>query len=109
METIFDAAHLLSALRSSGERWREVMSVPDLSVGLYRLDKGAEDPQTPHTEDEIYFVMAGRGWLKVGEDDQEVRPGSIAYVPARAVHRFHDITEDLELLVLFAPAEGSRG
>ena len=70
METIFDAAHPISALRSSGERWRQVMTVPDLSVGLYRLDKGAEDPQTPHTEDEIYYVMAGRAWLKVGEDDE---------------------------------------
>jgi quercetin dioxygenase-like cupin family protein len=109
METIYDAAHLISALRSSGGRWREVLSVPDLSVGLYRLEKGAEDPQVPHGEDEIYYVLAGRAWLRVGDDDQEVRPGSIAYVPARAAHLFHDITEDLELLVLFAPAEGSRG
>lgn len=109
METIFDAAHLMSALRGSGERWREVLTVPDLSVGLYRLERGAEDPQTPHTEDEIYYVLSGRAWLKAGESDQEVRPGSVAYVPARLPHRFHDITEDLELLVVFAPAEGSRG
>ena len=109
METMFDAAHLMSALRGSGERWREVLSVPDLSVGLYRLEKGAEDPQSPHTEDEIYYVLSGRAWLKAGESDREVRAGSIAYVPARLPHKFHDISEDLELLVLFAPAEGSRG
>lgn len=108
METIVDAAHLMSALRSSGEAWREVLTVPDLSVGLYRLGKGADDPQSPHTEDEIYYVLSGRAWLRVGTSDQEVRPGSVAYVPARMPHKFHDITEDLELLVVFAPAEGSR-
>jgi quercetin dioxygenase-like cupin family protein len=31
------------------------------------------------------------------------------YVPAGEVHRFTGITEDLALLVLFAPAEESRG
>jgi hypothetical protein len=30
-------------------------------------------------------------------------------VPAHEVHRFHDISEDLALLVFFGPAEGSRG
>ena len=107
METIFDAAHLLSALRSSGERWREVMSVPDLTVGLYRLDKGAEDPQTPHTEDEIYYVLGGRGRIRIGDEDHDVDPGDLVYVAKRVTHRFHDISEDLELVVFFAPAEGS--
>jgi hypothetical protein len=37
-----------------------------------------------------------------------VRPGSIVFVAAAVPHRFHDITEDLTILVAFGPAEGSR-
>jgi mannose-6-phosphate isomerase-like protein (cupin superfamily) len=108
MEDVQDLHTQIGKMRRAGERWSEVMRSPDLSVGVYRLAKGSDDPQTPHTEDEIYYVLAGRGVLRIGESEHPVGPGSIAYVPARAVHRFHDVDADLELLVFFAPAEGSR-
>jgi mannose-6-phosphate isomerase-like protein (cupin superfamily) len=38
----------------------------------------------------------------------EVAAGDVLFVPMKEPHRFHDIREDLELLVFFAPAEGSR-
>jgi hypothetical protein len=34
--------------------------------------------------------------------------GDILFVAAKEPHRFHEIIEDLELLVLFAPAYGTR-
>jgi mannose-6-phosphate isomerase-like protein (cupin superfamily) len=34
-----------------------------------------------------------------------VRPGSVAYVPSRVTHRFVNVTEDLEVAVVFAPPE----
>ena len=43
----------------------------------------------------------------MGDEDLAVRPGHLLTVPARVEHRFHSITEDLLLLVFFAPAEGS--
>jgi mannose-6-phosphate isomerase-like protein (cupin superfamily) len=64
--------------------------------------------QTPHTEDEIYVVTAGRATIESGGERAEVGPGSVVYVPAGEIHRFTDITEDLALLVVFAPAEESR-
>ncbi len=36
-------------------------------------------------------------------------PGSLVFVAATVPHRFHDIVERLELLVVFGPAEGDRG
>jgi hypothetical protein len=33
----------------------------------------------------------------------------VLFVPARMEHRFVDIREPLEVLVVFGPAEGSRG
>src|SRR5262245_6537677 len=103
-----DLPGAVKEMLAAGERWREVFRVPDLSLGVYRLGRGEADPQTPHSEDEIYYVMSGRGVLRVGGRDHALGPGEAAFVPARAEHRFHDIAEDLTLLVVFAPAEGSR-
>lgn len=88
--------------------WIEQLRVPDLSVGTYSIVAGGVDSQSPHTEDEIYVVTAGRAVLEAGGERVEVGPGSVLYVPAGEVHRFVDVTQDLALLVLFAPAEESR-
>ena len=93
------------SLITSGKLYEEFISVPDLSVGLYRLPAGAEDPQGPHNEDEIYHVVAGRAHIRIGDAQHPVQPGDVIYVEKNVEHRFFDITEDLELLVFFAPAE----
>jgi quercetin dioxygenase-like cupin family protein len=85
--------------------WAEHLRVPDLSVGTYSIPAGRADGQSPHTEDEIYVVTAGRARLEAGGESVEVRPGSVVYVPAGEQHRFTGVTEDLAVLVLFAPAE----
>ncbi|MEX1172903.1 MAG: cupin domain-containing protein [Chloroflexota bacterium] len=93
----------------TGRLYHEFLTVPDLSAGLYVLDAGATDPQSPHTEDELYYVVEGRGWISVGDEAREVQTGSLIFVAAHVAHRFHDITERLVILVAFGPAEGSRG
>lgn len=96
------------ARATSGRLYGEFLRVPDLSAGIYVLEAGATDPQAPHTEDELYYVVAGRGIITVGAETRPVVPGSLVFVPATVPHRFHDIVERLELLVLFGPAEGDR-
>jgi mannose-6-phosphate isomerase-like protein (cupin superfamily) len=88
--------------------WVEHLRVTDLSVGTYSIPAGSADEQSPHTEDEIYVVMAGRATLESAGQRAEVRPGSVIYVPAGEVHRFTDIAEDLAVVVFFGPAEYSR-
>jgi mannose-6-phosphate isomerase-like protein (cupin superfamily) len=101
----FEIADLIAARKASGEAWTEFLRAPALSMGVYALSAGADDPQTPHTEDEVYYVVSGRGVLRVEDLDQPVQTGSVVYVEANASHRFHSITEDLTTLVFFAPAE----
>jgi mannose-6-phosphate isomerase-like protein (cupin superfamily) len=103
----FAIDRVASALEAGGRRYHEFLRVSALSVGLYRLRAGSRDEQQPHAEDEVYYALSGRARLRVGGDDHEVAPGTVAFVGARVDHRFHDITEDLTLLVFFAPAEGS--
>jgi mannose-6-phosphate isomerase-like protein (cupin superfamily) len=104
----WDIATLDAARVAEGRAYHEFLSVPDLSGGLYVLDAGATDPQSPHAEDELYVVMAGRATVIVGEESAAVGPGSVVFVAARVPHRFTDITERLVLVVAFGPAEGSR-
>lgn len=78
----------------------------NMSVGLYALDRGTQDPQKPHTQDEVYFVVSGRGALTVGDETTAVARGSVVYVPAGVPHRFHHISEDLRVMVVFSPPEG---
>lgn len=99
----------LGATREAkGTPYHEFVSVPDLSGGLYVLEAGALDRQAPHTEDELYVVMSGRGRITVGDEVSDVRAGTVVFVPAGVGHRFHDIEERLMLLVAFGPAEHSR-
>ena len=92
-----------------GRLYHEFMRVPDLSAGLYVLEPDGTDPQSPHSEDELYYVVAGRAHVAVGEETRPVVQGSLIFVAATVAHRFHDIEERLELLVVFGPAEGDRG
>jgi mannose-6-phosphate isomerase-like protein (cupin superfamily) len=102
-----EISELLEARRRAGERYHEFLRVPSLSLGIYELPKGGRDPQSPHQEDEVYYVVRGRAMVRVGSEDCKVRAGSIIYVPARTEHRFHHIVERLSLFVVFAPAETS--
>lgn len=88
----------------------EQFRTPDLSVGYYRIPVGVADPQSPHTEDEVYVVLSGRARF-TGDDTGtiEVGAGDVLFVPAGEGHRFSDVTEELVTVVLFGPAEGSRG
>ena len=85
----------------------EQRKVPDLSVGLYELPAGSADPQSPHTEDEVYYVVKGQAMIKVGDQDRALQAGSVVYVAKNVEHRFHSIQQDLSILVFFAPAEYS--
>ncbi|MEU1623955.1 cupin domain-containing protein [Streptomyces sp. NPDC020096] len=78
----------------------------NMSAGLYALPAGGTDPQSPHRQDEIYLVVSGRASITVGEETTHVARGSVVYVPAGTAHRFHHISEDLRVLVVFSPPEG---
>lgn len=92
------AAHQGAYLRFLRER--------TMSAGLYALAPGENDPQKPHAQDEIYAVVSGRALLTVGDETATVARGSVVFVPAGVPHRFHHITEELRVLVVFSPPEG---
>jgi mannose-6-phosphate isomerase-like protein (cupin superfamily) len=104
-----DLSSLLERQAESGRPYLEYVRHPTLSVGLYVLEAGGVDRQGPHTEDEVYHVLAGRSRMTVGDEQREIVGGDTIFVAAGVPHRFHDIEEDLRIIVFFAPAEASAG
>jgi mannose-6-phosphate isomerase-like protein (cupin superfamily) len=104
----YELAQLMQQRAVSNKLYLEFLKVPDLSMGLYVLPTGGVDPQSPHTEDEVYYVVSGQAQIKVAGEDRAVQAGSIVYVAKNAEHRFHSIEEELTVIVFFAPAEYSN-
>jgi mannose-6-phosphate isomerase-like protein (cupin superfamily) len=101
---VFSFDSTAASMRERSQTWSQPLRVPAMSVGVYLLSAGSDDEQTPHHEDEIYYVVRGRAVLRIGSATRAVTPGDCIFVAAGATHRFEDITDDLELLVVFAPA-----
>ena len=110
MQQLFQLSELQTQRARGNRAYLEFLRVPAMSAGIYVLPAGGTDQQKPHGEDEIYYVLSGRARVKLrdkaGKDqDLAIVPGDVIFVPARQEHRFHSITEELSLLVFFAPAE----
>ncbi len=104
----YELPQLISQRADSDKLYLEFLKVTDLSMGLYVLPAGGTDPQSPHTEDEVYYVVSGRAQIQVADEDHAVQARSIVYVAKNVEHRFHTIEQDLTVIVFFAPAEYSK-
>ena len=87
---------------SKNVQFSEIFHTESMQCGLYHLKKGSTDMQTPHDEDEMYYVLEGKASLRLGDQVTEVTPGTLLYVSASTEHSFFEIEEDMTLLVLFA-------
>ena len=101
----FEISALQRQRAKRGEHYLEFLRVPAMSTGVYVLSAGGIDSQTPHLEDEMYYVVSGRARMRLGSEERLVSAGSVIFVPAHLDHRFFDIVEELVVLVFFAPPE----
>ena len=108
MIDLTSAADFTQPSAGEGVHWVEHLRVDALSLGTYSIPAGGVDDQDPHTEDEIYVVTAGRARIVTPSGSADLAPGAVVFVPAGEEHRFVDVTEDLAVVVVFAPAEGSQ-
>src|SRR4029077_20251754 len=84
---------------ADGQGYVDFLASDKLSVGLAIWKAGSIDRQQPHKKGEVYYVVSGRGAIRVAGEDRAVRQGSLVFVAAGVEHRFHDIEEDLRVLV----------
>jgi mannose-6-phosphate isomerase-like protein (cupin superfamily) len=102
---VYAGAELRAQLAQQNDLYLEFLRVEALSAGLYALAAGSTDPQEPHAEDEVYYVIGGRAAIDIDGKVRPVEPGTVIFVAKGVAHSFVDIEENLEVLVLFAPAE----
>ena len=99
---IFNVNELKQQRADEDVSFHEFLNVDSMHCGLYHLKAGSKDMQTPHDEDEMYYVLEGRASLRLGDETREVTPGTLMFVSATQEHSFFEIEEDMTLLVLFA-------
>src|SRR4051794_25379126 len=97
----FELDELRQKYAAAESPYNEFLRRRGMSVGLYVLPVGAEDRQTPHMADEVYVVLQGRGRLRVDDEEVEVKPGVVISVDHGEDHQFVEVSEDLQMLVVF--------
>jgi len=91
---------------AGGERYASAIEYGTLTVEIY-APRG-RDPQTPHTRDEVYFVMSGSGWFVNGAERHPFEPGDAMFVPANVPHRFEEFTDDLAVWAVFCSPQNEK-
>lgn len=101
----FTLSEIEARQEEAGKPYLEFLRRPGFSMGTYVLRAGAGDEQTPHRADEVYVVLKGSATLRVEDTETPVTTGSVLSVDRGRDHEFRDVTEDLHVLVVFAPPE----
>lgn len=101
----FHISQLEKDRAKAGKRYLEFLRIPAMSAGVYILPAGNIDPQLPHKQDELYYIVRGKATFQAGSESRMVGAGSVIFVAAEVDHRFSQIEEELMVLVFFAPAE----
>ena len=95
-----------SAKWPDGERFATAFAHGTMSVEVY-APRGT-DPQTPHAQDELYFIHAGTGMFRLGGDTHAFAPGDAFFVAAGVEHRFVEFTDDFAAWVVFWGPQGGE-
>jgi len=76
----------------------------NLSITWVEGVPGSEQPVHAHPENEqVYVIVRGRGVMKVGDEGQEVGPGTLVFIPPATGHAIHN-TGDEPLIYVSATA-----
>lgn len=101
------AADLMRRLPGpAGERFVQAFAHGTMTVELYA--PVGTDPQSPHAQDELYFIHAGTGTFRCGEARHAFGPGDCFFVPAGMAHRFEAFSADFATWVVFWGPEGGE-
>jgi mannose-6-phosphate isomerase-like protein (cupin superfamily) len=84
-----------------GERFVQAFARGGVSVELYA--PVGVDPQTPHAEDELYFIVEGTGTLMIDGVEHAFARGDMFFVAAGVEHRFTRFSEGFMTWALFWP------
>ena len=91
---------------AAGERAVIVLQRGPLDIALSLPLRPTQ--QTPHTQDEIYFIIRGGGVLIHDSKREPFESGDLLFVAAGTEHQFEDISEDFALWRVFYGPHGGE-
>lgn len=98
---IFDLEKVISEMRNS-EYFHNFLNVETMEVDIINLKKGQKDTQQPHSFDEIYYIISGKGTIEIDGIKNNVNPGKIIYIPKKVPHSFHAISDKIIALYVIS-------
>jgi len=98
----------LPATKGWPEGVRDIEAFRHGSMSLLLFAPKGKDHQTPHGQDELYFVVRGSGEFEVRGETTQFRAGDALFVPAGAPHRFTTFSEDLVTWAVFYGPKGGE-
>jgi mannose-6-phosphate isomerase-like protein (cupin superfamily) len=93
---------VIADLNGTGSYFLNVFNNKGVDLGILRLRKGETDTQLPHSVDEVYFVVEGRGSIEIEGKLKPVKSADFIFVPAYDHHRFIVGSQDLVVIFFFA-------
>ena len=77
-----------------------------LAMGMVMLPPGQTSPPHSHErEQEVWYVVSGKGRIRIGREEAELRPDTIVVSPPGVKHQLtNDGPEELKAIWLFTPA-----
>ncbi len=99
-ERITPATALRRLEQAGGQRYVTMFKHGPLELEYYQPQ--GQDPQQPHTRDEVYFVISGSGWFVQGSERRQFASGEVIYAPAGSPHHFEDFSEDFATWAIFS-------
>ena len=90
-----------------GQPFATVMAGGSMRVELFATG-GRPDLQTPHEQDELYFVQRGQGVLLIHDQRFDAQAGDAFFVAAGTPHHFEDTSTDFATWVVFYGPPGGE-
>ncbi|MFQ5781820.1 MAG: cupin domain-containing protein [Nitrosopumilus sp.] len=101
MKLDFDLSTYFEKIKNSSSYFYTFINRDTLAASILVLQPGEEDNQTPHENDEVYYVMSGDGFLKINGKDYKVSKDKLFFVAKNVEHFFHGNTRKLKVLYFF--------
>ena len=102
MKLDFDTKNYIKKIRNDKNNYfHTFLNTQSLAAGILVLQPGEEDTQTPHENDEIYYILKGNGFLKINKKDYLVSEGMSYYVKKNIEHYFFGNTKELVVFYFF--------
>lgn len=58
-----------------------------MAITMVHGEPGSEQPMHSHPEaEQVYVIVSGSGLMRVDDEEREVAPGTLAYIPRGAKH-----------------------